>query len=317
MAEKDITEKILESYNDVFADIVNGLLFNGKEVLKPNQLVEQDPRSAYKADGKVRDIERDVAKRWKKQNIRIACIGLENQTDIDPDMPLRVIGYDGAEYRAQLNADRTDETKGADGQEKAKRKKRKPRYPVVTLVLYFGKRRWNKPLNLLDCLKLPEEFRPFVNDYRINLFEVAYLTDEQIKLFRSDFRIVAEYFVKTRKNKNYKPEMQEMKYAKELLQLLSVMTQDHRFEESYNMDGKGAPKYMCEVLDRIEDKGIAKGRAEGRAEGIVEGRVEGRAEGAKQTAQNLYKMGLDVKKIAKAVGYGVDTVRDWLGLLPA
>ncbi|MDO5392952.1 MAG: transposase, partial [Eubacteriales bacterium] len=31
MAEKDVTEKILESYNDVFSDIVNVLLFQGKQ----------------------------------------------------------------------------------------------------------------------------------------------------------------------------------------------------------------------------------------------------------------------------------------------
>ena len=92
MAEKDITEKILESYNDVFVDIVNVLLFDGKEVLVPEELEEQAPRSFYKADGKIREIERDVAKRWKKQNIRIACIGLENQTEPDADMPLRVMG---------------------------------------------------------------------------------------------------------------------------------------------------------------------------------------------------------------------------------
>lgn len=30
MAEKDIAEKTLEAYNDVFADIVNVLLFQGK-----------------------------------------------------------------------------------------------------------------------------------------------------------------------------------------------------------------------------------------------------------------------------------------------
>ena len=33
MAEKDVAEKILESYNDVFSDIVNVLLFQGKQVL--------------------------------------------------------------------------------------------------------------------------------------------------------------------------------------------------------------------------------------------------------------------------------------------
>lgn len=104
MAEKDTSEKILESYNDVFADIVNVLLFQGEEILKPDELEDQAPRSYYKADGKIRELERDVAKRWKSGNIRIACIGLENQTEPDPDMPLRVIGYDGAEYRAQLLA---------------------------------------------------------------------------------------------------------------------------------------------------------------------------------------------------------------------
>ncbi len=30
MGQKDIAEKTLEAYNDVFADIVNVLLFNGK-----------------------------------------------------------------------------------------------------------------------------------------------------------------------------------------------------------------------------------------------------------------------------------------------
>ena len=33
MAEKDITEKNLEALNDVFADIVNVLLFNGEQVI--------------------------------------------------------------------------------------------------------------------------------------------------------------------------------------------------------------------------------------------------------------------------------------------
>ena len=172
MAEKDITEKILESYNDVFVDIVNVLLFGGKEVLVPEELEEQAPRSFYKADGKIREIERDVAKRWKKQKIRSACIGLENQTEPDADMPLRVMGYDGAEYRTQLNG--------------------KDRSPVVTLVLYFGyKKRWNKPKNLLSCFHVPEEFKPYVRDYEINLFEIAYLSDEKLKMFQSDFGIVA------------------------------------------------------------------------------------------------------------------------------
>ena len=66
MAEKDASEKILESYNDVFSDIVNVLLFNGKQVLGADELEDQAPRTYYKADGRLHEIERDVAKRWKK-----------------------------------------------------------------------------------------------------------------------------------------------------------------------------------------------------------------------------------------------------------
>ena len=122
MGGKDKTQKILESYNDVFSDIVNVLLFGGRSVISEDELEEQAPRAYYKAAGQLREMERDVAKRWKKGNIRVACVGLENQTDADADMPLRVIGYDGAEYRSQLLPDN----------------KGKSRYPVVTLVLYFG-----------------------------------------------------------------------------------------------------------------------------------------------------------------------------------
>ena len=34
MGEKDISENYLEAYNDVFADIINVLLCNGKQVIK-------------------------------------------------------------------------------------------------------------------------------------------------------------------------------------------------------------------------------------------------------------------------------------------
>lgn len=256
VAEKDSAEKILEAYNDVFSDIVNVLLFEGEEVLRPEELEDQAPRSYYKADGKLHEIERDVAKRWKKEQIRVACIGLENQTGIDPDMPLRVIGYDGAEYRAQLLADQKDAG----------------RYPVVTLVLYFGyKKHWDKPTSLLERVNVPERFRPFVNDYKVNLFEIAYLTREQVALFQSDFRVVADYFVQKREQGDYTPTAQELRHVQETLQLLSVMTGDHRFEEAYDPPKEGGPQNMCEVLDRVEKKGRQAGMQAGMRTGIQQG----------------------------------------------
>lgn len=40
MGDKDIAEKMLESYNDVFADIVNGLVFDGEQIIKEDELTD-------------------------------------------------------------------------------------------------------------------------------------------------------------------------------------------------------------------------------------------------------------------------------------
>ena len=91
MGEKDITEKTLEDYADVFADVVNVLLFNGEQRVMPEDLVDTTARSQFKADdGVLHEQERDVVKRWKHGKIVIALLGLENQTKPDANMPLRV-----------------------------------------------------------------------------------------------------------------------------------------------------------------------------------------------------------------------------------
>ena len=43
MGQKDIAEKRLESYNDVFADIVNTLLFSGEKLIAEDQLEDGLP----------------------------------------------------------------------------------------------------------------------------------------------------------------------------------------------------------------------------------------------------------------------------------
>ena len=170
-------------------------------------------------------------------------------------MPLRVIGYDGAEYRAQLLGDNDTGS----------------RYPVVTLVLYFGHEKpWSGPLSLKERLNVPKEFEPYVNDYKINLFQIAYLTREQVELFQSDFKVVADYFVQKRENGDYVPSSQDLTHVQETLQLLSIMTNDHRFEDAYNTstdDRKGGPRNMCDVLDKVENRGIEKGIVKGESRG--------------------------------------------------
>ena len=289
MGEKDIAEKTLESYNDVFADIVNGLLFQGEKVISEEELEDHAPRSHYKADGRLREIERDVSKLWKKEHIRIAFLGFENQTEADPDIPLRVIGYDGVEYRAQLNE-----------------KNAKIRYPVITLVLYFGyKKHWNQAKSLLERMDVPEKFRPYVNDYKINLFEIAYLSREQVEYFKSDFRVVADYFVQKRERNDYEPSPRELKHIQETLQMLSVMTGDRRFEEAYNdKNAKGGLHNMCDVLDRIEGKGFQRG--------IQNGVKQGRNERDMEYILKMYNKNYPVEEIADLAGKTISEIYEVL-----
>ncbi|MCM1123026.1 MAG: hypothetical protein NC416_10610 [Eubacterium sp.] len=46
----------------------------------------------------------------------------------------------------------------------------------------------------------------------------------------------------------------------ELLQLMSVMTKDNRYEWVYSPDMERRQTTMCEVLDRIENRGLQKGQ---------------------------------------------------------
>ena len=173
MAEKDMTEKALEAYNDVFADIVNTLIFHGKEKILEDELEQGRERSLYQGEKKLREQERDTSKYWRKNNIRIAYVGFENETEAEDDMPLRVIGYDGAAYMDQISYEIN---------EQGKRRKVLERYPVV------------------------------------------------------------------------------IRHIREVLQLLSVLTDDSRFQKTIDGVEKGdEPKNMSEALDLIEKRGIEQG----------------------------------------------------------
>ena len=254
MKDKDITQKVLEKYNDVFADILNVLLFNGRDVVEESTLTDALPMSMLKIDGRVRSQERDIAKYWRKSKINVALFGLENQTTSNKLMPLRVLGYDGAEYVKQSRKENIDKAK----------------YPVITLVLYLGyEKEWNNPKTLFEVLDIDEDIKPYVNDFKINLFEIAYLDKEKINLFKSDFRILADYLYQMRVNKDYIADETTIEHVEELLTLMSAMTGDNRFEETIN-DLKGKDKInMCEVLDRVEARGIEKGIEQGVKRGTI------------------------------------------------
>ena len=281
MAEKDITEKNLEALNDVFADIVNVLLFKGEQVINEKDLEADTTKSMFKADGKIHEQERDVSKFWKNGEIRISILGIENQTAQDSDMPLRVISYDGASYKQQL----------LDTNQKK-------RYPVATLVLYFGtEEKWVKAKHLYDCFEIPEKLKPFVNDYKINVFNIAFLSPKTIAMFKSDFKIIAEYFRAKRLNQKYKGSKEKLKHANETLKMFSALTGDNSFEKVYNEDNsKKGGITMCDVVERIRNDGRTEGQ-----ERIIMNLIESNAGTIEQIAAWVKLPVKEVQKIARKV----------------
>ncbi len=281
MAEKDITEKNLEALNDVFADIVNVLFFKGEQVINEKDLEADTTKSMFKADGKIHEQERDVSKFWKNGEIRISILGIENQTAQDSDMPLRVISYDGASYKQQLLD-----------------KKQKKRYPVATLVLYFGtEEKWSKAKHLYDCFEVPEKLKPFVNDYKINVFNIAFLSPKTISMFKSDFKIIAEYFRAKRLNQKYKGSKEKLKHANETLKMFSALTGDDSFEKVYNEGNfKKGGITMCDVVERIRNDGRTEEK-----ERIIMNLIESNAGTIEQIAAWVKLPVKEVQKIAKKV----------------
>ena len=253
MAQKDITEKKLEAHNDVFADIINNLVFNGEEVVSASDLSDVPTHSYYESESKVvREQDRDVAKVWHKPNtaIRIAYFGMENETEPEDDMPIRVFNYDAAAYRDQVRYE-TDEN--------GKRVKILERYPVSTLVLYLGyRRKWNKAKTIYEMLgeQLDKRLTKIVHDYPMNLYEIAYLTREQVDRFKSDFWILADYLYQMRTNDNYVPTDHQIKHVREVLRMLEAVTNDKRFTEHIDeLERSKEGVTMCRFLDEAEARG--------------------------------------------------------------
>ena len=103
--------------------------------------------------------------------------------------------------------------------------------PCSTLVLYFGtERHWTAPKTLLERLEVNENLLPFVQNYGINLFELAWLSDEQIAAFKSDFREVVEYLCAKRLHLRYDGSSRQLRHIEEILEIFRVMSGEKSFD---------------------------------------------------------------------------------------
>ena len=195
---------------------------------------------------------------------------IENQTEIDYTMPERVMGYEYSSYEEQVKQimEKNRAKKKSAG---AKRLFKDQKIsPVLTGVLYYGKRKWKTPLRLHEMLQFPdgmeEILKPYIADYPINLVQVAHLTKEERERLTSDFRIVAEYLAckdDKRKWEAFLANTKEIRYAEEVLDVIWELSGDEIYrqlkEHVMKQKQRKGKWRMCEMARALERIGIEKG----------------------------------------------------------
>ena len=314
MKEKDLREKHLFSKNDVFSSAWNELSGDEKTCAQPpllfaaDDLTEAPTELVTIINGALLHRYRDVFKQCKdKFGLNIAFFGLENQTEPEGDMPVRVMLYDALGYYAQ--------TQQHDRPKKL--------IPIFTRVLYFGyTKRWNTPRSIGDqCTILPSLASRFQN-YRIEVFELAWLSDEQIERLTGDLKVLAVFLRKMRRQElDDWPDL-EIKYVPEVLDLLTAITGHRQLKQNKRKYAKRQGRItMCELFQKHDNdlikKGMKQGEAKGRAEGMKQGKAEGEKRGlakgmaqkALDIAKNLIAMHMPEEDVAKATGLSLKQVQ--------
>ena len=178
---------------------------------------------------------------------------------------------------------------------------------MVTIVLYFGKEGWDYPKNLIECFEPPlaedeitEVLKEYIQDYRVHVFDIPRLTKEQVRLFRSDFRIVADYYTNVYNTNEYVPDNAVITHVDEFLKLMKVLTGDNRFEEIAHTitEAEKEELRMCRILDEREARGEARGFERGLTEGREQGIEQGLEQGKVNTLVFLVKDGIISTEIA-------------------
>lgn len=189
MGKEDIAVNRLLERKTVFADLVNGSLYGGRQMIAPEELELLSPRAgtvlpAEKKKEKVRlpliGRAGDIRMKAKKGTYSVIFAN-ETQAGVHYAMPVRTMLYDALEYVKQVQdlekkhrekRDLTDSDEFLSGISKEDFL-----LPVVNMVLYLGDD-WNGSRSLHEMMGIDwrfegaKELRPYVSDYRINLIPV-------------------------------------------------------------------------------------------------------------------------------------------------
>lgn len=296
MQDQDVITK--EFYGDAarVADFVNGYLFEGAQLVSPEDISELDSsmfgKMKWFGRWTTRQRYRDIVRRVLL-GVRFAIIGVEEQGLVHFTMPVRALGYDFLSYDRQLKKIRKKHILLKDLRGSAQVlsgiSPKDLLDPCVTIIVYYGEEPWNGPRCLKDMLKVedfPEIFRKYINDYPLHIFEVNRF--EHLEYFQTDLKLVFG-FLQNRssasKMKNFirDNEAELCQVDDDAYDMMAVMSHSEELEQMKNRFRKGGKVDMCkalrEWLDESKQEGVALGLEQGIEQGIERGLEQGITKG--------------------------------------
>lgn len=236
MGKKDLDLKSYLSDRRRYADIYNGSIFRGGQLLKAEEL---EPAETVMAKaGREGAIERtsDIVMRQKTTGDLFALWILENQETIDYSMPVRIMLKEALEYDRQVTELKRANMAKYKNQTRQGREKLLPitagEYlykvrrgerisPVNTLIVYWGKEPWDGPKSLHDILdfgsediQLQKELKRLVPEYPLHILDLNTVTD--YSKFQTELRTVFELYRHRNDKKRFREYVEEHEECRHL-----------------------------------------------------------------------------------------------------
>ena len=272
-----------------FADLFNGVVFDGEQVVRPEDLEEARGESdilVTDREKKERQVQRyrDIVMQWKKGPY-LAMLACESQSSVHYAMPVRNMLYDSLSYTEQIRrigeSNRRKEGAGKiTGEEFLSGLRREDRIcPVITLVLYYGEDEWDGSRDLYGMFPGGQEERvrkmleSYVPDYCINLVDVGNIQEPE--RFTSDLQLVfgmlkyrgdmgeLQKYVDRHREYFQNVDADTYRAVREMLHAGGVM--ESMREEK---DRKEGTVNMCKALEDLYQSGVDSGMEQGIQTGI-------------------------------------------------
>ncbi len=254
-----------------FADFFNAYLFEGQEILKAEELVERDTDSSSVLVVDDADISIQAARDllnvvMSYKGVEYAILGLENQDYIHYALPLKIEGYDVYCYNHQYKQKKAyyKNTKELTGNEKMSGIKKTDRFtPIVTVVIYYGSEPWDGSTCLYDMLDLPEELKPFITNFKVNLIEAR---DNDL-IFRNqnnkDLFSLLKIIYDDSTNRKVRRQQIENYEAGRIIHKSVRMAIAATSKVNLKEYEKEEDVTVCKLWDEIREEGVLEGEAKG------------------------------------------------------